>query len=103
MSVAYASGSLRESQEDIMPRRAHVLLALCVPMLLLLRTAPVGAELECPQPVVDKGEVRSGLSLSHRFTFCNRGPEAVEITDVRPSCGCLAPKLEKRNFQASES
>jgi hypothetical protein len=72
-------------------------------MLLFVRTAPVGAELECPQAVVDKGEVRSGLSLSHRFAFCNRGPEAVEITDVRPSCGCLAPKLGKRSFQAGES
>ncbi len=86
-----------------MSRRALVLLALSVPMLLLVRTAPVDAELECPQPVVDKGEVRSGLSLSHRFTFCNRGPETVEITDVRPSCGCLAPKLEKRCLQAGES
>lgn len=86
-----------------MSRRTHVLLALSVPMLLLVRIAPVRADLECPQSVVDKGQVRSGLSLSHRFTFCNRGPEAVEITDVRPSCGCLAPKLEKRNFQAGES
>lgn len=86
-----------------MSRRALVLLPLIVPTLLLLQTAPARAELECPQAVVDKGEVRSGLSLSHRFVFHNRGSAAVEITDVRPSCGCLAPKLDKRNFQAGES
>jgi hypothetical protein len=85
-----------------MPRRAHVLLALVAPMVLLLRAALVRADLECPQSVVDKGEVRSGLPLAHRFTFRNSGPEAVEITDVRPSCGCLAPKLEKRTLQAGE-
>jgi hypothetical protein len=86
-----------------MSRRAHILLALSVPMTLFLRPAPVRAELECPQTVVDKGEVKSGLSLSQRFALRNRGSEAVEITDVRPSCGCLAPKLEKRMLQAGES
>ncbi len=86
-----------------MPRRASVLLALSVPMVLLLGTAPVRAELECLQSVVDKGEVRSGLPLAQRFLFCNRGPGPVEITDVRPSCGCLAPKLDKRVLQAGET
>lgn len=86
-----------------MPRRANGLVALGVPMLLLLRTALAHAELECPQPVVDKGEVKSGLPLSHRFAFRNGGGEAVEITDVHPSCGCLAPKLEKRCLQPGET
>ena len=86
-----------------MPRRANGLLALGVPMLLLLRTALAHAELECPQPVVDKGEVKSGLPLAHRFAFRNGGSEMVEITDVHPSCGCLAPKLEKRCLQPGES
>jgi hypothetical protein len=86
-----------------MPHRAHIILALAAPMLLFLRTAPIRAELECAQPVVDKGEVRSGLILAHRFTVRNGGPETIEITDVRPSCGCLAPKLEKRLLPAGES
>lgn len=86
-----------------MPRRANRLLAVSVPMLLFLRAALVHAELECPQPVVDKGEVRSGLPLSHRFAFRNGGALAVDITDVHPSCGCLAPKLDKRHLQPGES
>lgn len=86
-----------------MPFRTNLLLALVVPIVLFLRTAQLRAELECPQPGVDKGEVRSGLSLSHRFSVSNRGPESLEVTDVRPSCGCLAPKLEKRILQPGES
>jgi hypothetical protein len=86
-----------------MPRRSLLLLSAIVPMVLFLRTAPIHAELQCLQTVVDKGEVRSGRSLSHRFLFVNRGIEAVEITDVRPSCGCLAPKLDKRRIQPGES
>ena len=86
-----------------MPRRSQLLLALSVPMILLLRTALVRGELQCTSSVVDKGEVRSGLALAHRFTVINRGSEPVEITDVHPSCGCLAPKLEKRRLQPGES
>jgi hypothetical protein len=59
--------------------------------------------LECLQSVVDKGEVKSGLPLAHRFRITNRGSEAIEITDVRPSCGCLGPKLAKRSMQPGES
>lgn len=84
-----------------MSRRLHWPLALTLP-LLLLGTLPVRAELECAQAVVDKGEVKSGLPLTHRFTIRNRGSQAVEITDVRPSCGCLGPKMEKRRLQPDE-
>jgi hypothetical protein len=85
-----------------MLHRTCALVALSVPTMLLLEAATARAELECPQSVVDKGEVRSGLPLTQRFTFRNRGPESVEITDVRPSCGCLAPKLAKRHLQPGE-
>jgi hypothetical protein len=85
-----------------MLRRPHGLWILGV-SIPLLWTPFVRAELECAQPVVEKGEVRSGMSLSHRFPFVNRGPDAVEVTEVRPSCGCLVPKLEQRRFEAGES
>lgn len=85
-----------------MPRRPLTPLIVCVP-ILLARTPRLRAELECARPMVEKGEVRSGTSLSHRFAFTNQGTETVEVTDVRPSCGCLAPKLEKRRFQPGES
>jgi hypothetical protein len=103
MEVAPLSGIAhhRQAEEGFMPRRSHLLL-LCVP-ILLAQTSRLGAELECAQPLVEKGEVRSGRPLSHRFAFTNRGQHLVEVTEVRPSCGCLAPKLEKRRFEPGES
>jgi hypothetical protein len=82
--------------------RCRALMVLCISMLPL-STLAARADLECAQPVVEKGEVRSGVSLSHRFSLVNRGSDTVEITDVRPSCGCLAPKLEYRRLLPGES
>lgn len=86
-----------------MPRRSHTRMVLWTTLAFLGSAAWCRAELECPASVVDKGEARSGLPLSHRFAFVNRGTHAVTVTAVRPSCGCLAPKLERRNFQPGES
>src|SRR5262249_19048857 len=54
--------------------------------------------LECAEPVFQAGEVRSGAPLGHTFAFVNRGADTLEITDVRPSCGCLTPRLEQRRY-----
>ncbi len=85
-----------------MERRSRALMVLCI-SILPLWSSTACADLECAQPVAEKGEVRSGMSLSHRFTCINRGPGTVEITDVRPSCGCLTPKLEYRRLLPGES
>jgi hypothetical protein len=86
-----------------MSRRLHEPLALTLPLVLLAAPPLVRGELECTPCVVDKGEVKSGLPLSHRFTVRNGGSEAVEIREVRPSCGCLGPKMDKRRLQPGES
>ncbi len=86
-----------------MTRRTHARWSLGTPMALLLVAGLCRADLVCSESVVDKGETRSGVPLSHRFTFVNRGDNPVEITDVRPSCGCLAPKLERRIVPPGES
>jgi hypothetical protein len=71
--------------------------------ILLLGAGPARAELECAQPLVQLGPIRSGVPLSHKFVLVNRGTEILEVTDVRPSCGCLAPRLEKRRYQPGET
>src|SRR5262249_21572252 len=64
-------------------------------LLVLLSCFPAArADLHFPQPSAAAGEVRSGMALSQRFAFVNRGPEAVTITTLRASCGCLRPRLE---------
>jgi hypothetical protein len=62
----------------------------------------VHAELHCSEPLFAAGEVRSGIPLMHRFSFVNRGPEPVEVTGVRPGCGCLKPQLECRTYRPGE-
>jgi hypothetical protein len=84
-----------------MPRLPRSLLALS--LFGLLPSAAARADLDCAAATVQLGEVRSGVPLSHRFTLVNHGPDAVLVTDVRPSCGCLAPKLDRRSFQPGES
>ncbi len=37
-----------------------------------------------------------------RFVFTNRGKETVKITDMKPSCGCLQPRLAKKVFAPGE-
>src|SRR5262249_22627810 len=60
------------------------------------------ADLRFLGPVVDVGEVRSGVPLSHPFAFVNDGPGVAEITEVRPGCGCLMPRLPQRRVGPGE-
>lgn len=62
-------------------------------VMALAGGADARADLFCPTPTVDVGEVRSGAPLAQPFTLVNRGPEAVEIVGVRPSCGCIRPEV----------
>jgi hypothetical protein len=57
------------------------------------------ADLLCNEPVVTLGEVKAGRPLSYRFTFTNTGSEAVQITAVQPSCGCLNPRVGERRLR----
>lgn len=72
-------------------------------VLLLSASMPARADLHFPEPRVERGTVRSGVPLAQQFNFVNQGPGAVTITDLRASCGCLAPRLEKRTYQSGES
>jgi hypothetical protein len=77
-------------------------LSLCLAACLAARAPAARADLFCFQPQVQVGDVRSGVPLAHKFTFVNRGPDAVEITNVRPSCGCLTPQLSQSSLRAGE-
>ncbi len=52
------------------------------------------AELRFAEPVASAGEVHAGAPLAHRFAFVNGGTGPVVLTELRTSCGCLAPRLE---------
>jgi hypothetical protein len=71
-------------------------------VLVVLAAGPARAGLECPEPVANGGEVRSGVTLRHVFRLVNRGPAAVDVTDVRSSCGCLVPRVDRRHLAPNE-
>ncbi len=70
---------------------------------LTLAVSAARADLSFPSPTVDIGEVHSGAPLRQRFPFTNPGPGAVQITDLRASCGCVKPALEKRAYAPGDS
>jgi hypothetical protein len=47
--------------------------------------------------------VRGGAPLAHTFTLVNRGAGAVEVTEVKPGCGCLKPRLGRGTLAPGES
>jgi hypothetical protein len=55
-----------------------------------------------PHPVIevrettqDGGAVEEGTVVRYRFTVENQGDADLQVTQVRPSCGCTAPHWEK--------
>jgi hypothetical protein len=85
-----------------MRRRFQAPLVVVLAFLPILSATRAYADLECSEPLVEKGEVHSGVPLSHRFTILNKGPETIDITEVRPSCGCLAPQMSQRHLQPGQ-
>ena len=71
--------------------------------LVLLFASQVRSELYVPAPVIDLGEVKSGLPLTNSFELINTGPGVVEILETRASCGCLIGKVEPRTIQPGKS
>jgi hypothetical protein len=67
-------------------------------LVLLLAANP----LQPTEPVIDAGHVRIGPPLARRFAFTNTASETLTITDVRSSCGCMAPALAKRIYAPGE-
>jgi hypothetical protein len=80
-----------------MPSRLQTA-AITAVALILSFTPITRADLAFPKPRVDAGEVRSGAPLVQKFEFSNTGSDDVEVIDLKASCGCARPKLEKRSF-----
>lgn len=51
------------------------------------------------QYVVDLRRIEPASEAQAVFVFRNRGSQKVQITDVQPSCGCLAPIVEPREIE----
>src|SRR6516162_3356602 len=50
--------------------------------------APAGPKLQFATPVFDFGKTRAGDPVKHVFYFTNPGDATLELSKVRPGCGC---------------
>jgi hypothetical protein len=50
--------------------------------------APAGPKLQFATPVFDFGKTRAGDPVKHVFYFTNTGDATLELSNVRPGCGC---------------
>lgn len=48
-----------------------------------------------PETVKDFGTVRRGDRLAHRFVIRNEGNAVLEITEVKPACGCTVADFDR--------
>ena len=60
------------------------------------------ADLRFTDPSVNLGEIRGGREIRRTFTFTNAGNRDIEITEVRPGCGCMAPRLSAKQLKPGE-
>ena len=61
------------------------------------------ASLAFEQYLVNLGSPPPRSEYVGRFSFRNIGAQPLTIRNLEPSCGCLNPRLEKREFAAGES
>lgn len=82
-----------------------VILTLCavIPPAALLDAqqadAPAASETATPravieEPIKDAGRVATGDKIAHDFVIKNAGDATLEITDVRPTCGCTVADFD---------
>jgi hypothetical protein len=75
---------------------------LIVLVLSFCLTSFASADLHFTAPVVDLGDIRASVPLTHAFSFTNTGTDTVSVNELQPGCGCLRPHLEQRQFAPGE-
>jgi len=59
--------------------------------------------IEFATPVYDFGKVSAGELVRHDFVFTNTGSALLEITDVRPGCGCTTAGTWDRQVKPGQT
>lgn len=80
-----------------MKRYTLVVFCVCFSMVLSAR-----ATIKFKQTSIDFGDVQRGKPVNVNFEFENIGNEVLKILDIRPSCGCTATGLDKREYKPGE-
>ncbi len=74
-----------------------MVVALMVPGLLKAEDAPVqGPRIACDEPLFDFGTVDNSQTIEHTFIVRNIGDTTLEISQVRPACGCTLANISEK-------
>lgn len=73
------------------------ILALCATLLAAPLVLAQGSRPKAvaPEPVKDVGAVPKGEKITYDFVIRNEGGAPLEITEVRPACGCTVAEFDK--------
>lgn len=63
----------------------------------------MGPKISVQQSEFNFGDIKQGNVVAHEFVIHNTGDDALEIKNVRASCGCTAVKPEKDVLKPGES
>lgn len=60
------------------------------------------AELRCPRPVVNLGQIPGGRPVAQHFQVLNSGKEPITLLEVKTTCNCLVSRLEPRELSPNQ-
>ena len=78
-----------------MRRGSRTVLTLLLPALVALPAMAAAPKAVVEKPVVDVGVVKKGEPVSYDFVIRNAGDAPLEITEVKPSCGCTVADFDE--------
>ena len=77
-----------------MRRLRSFAIALCALILLALPAMAAAPKAVVDKPIVDVGKVKKGEPIRQEFVIRNAGDAPLEITEVKPSCGCTVAEFD---------
>jgi uncharacterized protein YdeI (BOF family) len=78
-------------------------IALSLIFAALVVPAMAGATIKFEKTTHEFGDVEKGAKVSYTFKFTNSGDTELDISDVKPSCGCTTAEMSKTKFAPGES
>jgi len=91
----------------------RILSTLILPTILSLSLCSLGLaqglvptaapSISCVQPVFEFGSRSNTESVKHTFTVSNKGTKVLNISGVKPACGCTIANISSKVLQPGES
>ena len=79
-----------------MIRATTSILTLCLLLLGALPALAAAPQAVVEKPIVDVGKVKKGDPIRHTFVIRNAGDAPLEISEVKPSCGCTVADFDRQ-------